>query len=292
MYIYMYIYMCICIYISRCIYTHRLMSPAEHAPMVSERLMYMPESSFGPSHRLTHQYWGAAGSRKGEPGWEDGEVEEVVEEVKAELTGEREEDYVSRKKRENNWGEREGESAGEREGEESEGESERERASESLVFGEGDSESEGEGEGEGESEVFGEGNRGRDAADASWAARRVRHKLPPYGPLLCFFNQHFKLDPATFAGFFLKKSCIQHPQARPIDRCRFFFWLHFFPHFSSNQHLKLSEPSVTFAGAIRGGRKKQLNATYTLPYTSSLNPHKLIAKASYTSSLRPRTLVA
>jgi hypothetical protein len=169
--------------------------------MVSERLMYMPESSFGPSHRLTHQYWGAAGSREGEPGWGDGEVEEVVEAVVAELTGERKEDYVSSKKRGNDWGEREGESAGERkrEGEEGEGESEGERVSESEVFGEGDSESESESEGE--REGFGEGYRGRDAADAAWAARRVRHKLPPYGPLLCFFNQHFKLDPATFAGF-------------------------------------------------------------------------------------------
>jgi hypothetical protein len=197
------------------IYTHRLMSPAEHAPMVSERLMYMPESSFGPSHRLTHQYWGAAGSREGEPGWGDGEVEEV----EAELTGQREEEYVSRKMRENNGGEREGESAGEREGKESEGksegESEGERASESQVLGEGDSESEGESEGE--REVFGEGYRGRDAADAAWAARRLRHKLPPYGPLLCFFNQHFKLDPATFAGFCFFWDLHSASQARHCD---------------------------------------------------------------------------
>ena len=27
----------------------------------------------------------------------------------------------------------------------------------------------------------------------------MANKLPAHGPLLCFFNQHFKIDPATFA---------------------------------------------------------------------------------------------
>ena len=29
--------------------------------------------------------------------------------------------------------------------------------------------------------------------------RRVANGLPPFGPVLCNFNQHFKIDPATFA---------------------------------------------------------------------------------------------
>ena len=43
----------------------------------------------------------------------------------------------------------------------------------------------------------GEGERGV-VGDASLAQRRVAHHLPPHGPLMCFFNQHFKIDPATF----------------------------------------------------------------------------------------------
>ena len=31
------------------------------------------------------------------------------------------------------------------------------------------------------------------------ATRRVANGLPPFGPVLCNFNQHFKMDPATFA---------------------------------------------------------------------------------------------
>jgi len=104
----------------------RWIAPPEHAPYFSEKLLQMPECFLGPSHRLTHQFWGTGGSRQGEAGYDDGERADV------------------------------------------------------------------EGVEEGEEEV-------REAGgDASLAQRRAVHHLPPHGPLLCFFNQHFKIDPATF----------------------------------------------------------------------------------------------
>ena len=86
----------------------RTIAPPEHAPFFSERLALMPECFLGPSHRLTHQFWGMG----------DGE----------------------------------------------------------------------------------EGGAGGGAGDAdAIAVRREAEGLPRLGALLCFFNQHFKLDPATFA---------------------------------------------------------------------------------------------
>ena len=113
----------------------RWIAPPEHAPFFSEKLMQMPECFLGPSHRMTHQFWGTGGSQDGEVGYEDGEIGEVG-------------------------------------------------------YG-----------GEDEEEEAWEGGGGRglyDGAFVALASRREKHGLPPHGPLLCFFNQHFKIDPETF----------------------------------------------------------------------------------------------
>lgn len=104
----------------------RSIAPPEHAPFFSEKLMQMPECFLGPSHRLTHQFWGTGGSRQGEIGFDDGELADVEE----------------------------------------------------VAEGEGRHDAEG----------------GHD----SLVLRRTMHHLPPHGPLVCFFNQHFKIDPTTF----------------------------------------------------------------------------------------------
>ena len=38
----------------------RTIAPPEHSPFFTEKLAFLPESFLGPSHRLTHQLWGAA----------------------------------------------------------------------------------------------------------------------------------------------------------------------------------------------------------------------------------------
>ncbi|KAJ1471460.1 glycosyl transferase family 41-domain-containing protein [Baffinella frigidus] len=83
----------------------RHIAPPEHAPFFSERLAMMPECFLGPSHRLTHQFWGMG---DGEGGGGGGDVEGIE-------------------------------------------------------------------------------------------TRREAAGVPRTGALLCFFNQHFKLDPDTFA---------------------------------------------------------------------------------------------
>ena len=53
----------------------RWIAPPEHAQYFSEKLMQMPECFLGPSHRMTHQFWGTGGAAIGEAGFEDEERE-------------------------------------------------------------------------------------------------------------------------------------------------------------------------------------------------------------------------
>ena len=53
----------------------RWIAPPEHAQYFSEKLMQMPECFLGPSHRMTHQFWGTGGAAIGETGFEDEERE-------------------------------------------------------------------------------------------------------------------------------------------------------------------------------------------------------------------------
>ena len=120
----------------------RWIAPPEHAPYFSEKLMQMPECFLGPSHRMTHQFWGTGGSHDAEAGYGDGEVGRVGRGVADGEEGAVEED---------------------------------------AEYGGGN------------------GGGGSDGAFDALASRREKHGLPPHGPLLCFFNQHFKIDPQTFS---------------------------------------------------------------------------------------------